>query len=84
MDICDGNKVKVSRYLGFKNRTSFYKLVQKIPEIYNAWDEIKGVPQDEAKKILGTSVMDKATITEQRMWKKVLRIQDYYQMDEKK
>lgn len=81
---CGRNKKKASRYLGFKNRTSFYKLTQAIPEIYDAWDEIQGVPQDEVKKILGTKVMDKATITEQRMWKKILRLSDYHDMTEKK
>ncbi|WP_372654345.1 hypothetical protein [Halobacteriovorax sp.] len=39
---CNRNKRQNARYLGFKNRTSFYTLSQSIPEIYNAWDEING------------------------------------------
>ncbi|GEM_PF-5062707 len=41
IDFCEGNKKRVSRYLGFQNRSSFYRLSQSIPEIVEAWDCIE-------------------------------------------
>jgi len=84
IDFCKGNKKRASQYLGFQNRSSFYSLSQSIPEVSQAWESFEGKPQDEPKKILGTKVMNKATLTEIRIWKKVLRIYEYHQMGEKK
>ncbi|MDC1174107.1 hypothetical protein OAT67_01830 [Bacteriovoracaceae bacterium] len=84
INFCKGNKKQVARFLGFQNRSSFYRLSQAIPEVHEAWEAIEGKPQDEAKKILGTRVMDKVTLTEFRMWKKLLRFYDYQIMEDEK
>jgi hypothetical protein len=84
IDLCKGNKKQVACYLGFQNRSSFYRLSQSIPEVHEAWDTIEGKAQDEVKKVLGTRVMNKATMTEIRMWRKLSRLHEYHVMEEKK
>lgn len=78
------NRTKASRFLGFSSTAGFYKMISQIPEIHEAWSGLNGVPMDEVKKILGQKVLNKITFAEHRLWKKILRLQEYMHIDDDK
>lgn len=75
-----GNKLKTMRGAGYNNSTFFHGLIQQIPEISNARDDVIDEVVDEPRKIFGIKIFNKANPEEVRWAKRVIRETDYSQM----
>lgn len=84
IDACNGKKTNAMFALGMGNSKFFWKLINDIPEIRDAWDDdeddilTEREEPKEIRKVLGSKVLNEATQQEYDwFYKKIFRESDY-------
>lgn len=87
IDRCDGKRTRAMEYVGLTNKKYYFKLLNEIPEISEAWEGSDDVPDilmdneqktTKPRKIVGTNILNEATQQEYDwFYKKIFRETDY-------